>query len=215
MPIPKPGTDKFRPISLTSCFCKVLERILLTRLMFRLQDKLSPCLYGFLSQRSTHHCLMELYSRLSPTSVVAFLDLKSAFDIANREIILEQLVEFGVRGNLRWIRGYLRNRTSRVLFHGASSTYRELELGTPQGGVLSPFLFSLLMHRLLTLLPDIPGTTVLCYVITSVCIPPLLLTFNAFFRLFMIRHLLVVSSFPLLKVESFLHGVPEYFLSSP
>lgn len=164
VPIPKPGTDKFRPISLTSCFCKVLERVLLTRLMFRLQDKLSPCLYGFLPQRSTHHCLIELYARLSPTSVVAFLDLKSAFDIANREVILDQLVEFGVRGNLlRWIRGYLRNRTSRVLFKGASSTYKELELGTPQGGVLSPFLFNILMHRLLTHLPDIPGTTVLCY----------------------------------------------------
>ena len=170
VPIPKPGTDKFRPISLTSCFCKVLERVLLTRLMFRLQNKLSPCLYGFLPQRSTQHCLMELYARLSPTSVVAFLDLKSAFDTANREIILDQLVEFGVQGNLlRWIRGYLRNRTSRVLFKGASSTYKELELGTPQGGVLSPFLFNILMHRLLTHLPDIPGTTVFCYA-NDICV---------------------------------------------
>ncbi|XP_076044779.1 uncharacterized protein LOC143027381 [Oratosquilla oratoria] len=47
VPIPKPGTDKFRPISLTSCFCKVLERIFLNRLIFRLQSKLSPRLYGF------------------------------------------------------------------------------------------------------------------------------------------------------------------------
>jgi len=75
VPIPKPGTDKFRPISLTSCFSKVLERIILARLMHRLQDTPSPRLYGFLPQRSTHHCLMELYTRLSPTSVVAFLDL--------------------------------------------------------------------------------------------------------------------------------------------
>ncbi|XP_076042091.1 uncharacterized protein LOC143025992 [Oratosquilla oratoria] len=72
VPIPKPGTDKFRPVSLTSCFCKVLERILLSRLMFRIQDKLSPRLYGFLPQRGTHHCLMELYTRLCPTSVVGF-----------------------------------------------------------------------------------------------------------------------------------------------
>jgi len=164
VPIPKPGTNKFRPISLTSCFSKVLERIFLTRLMFRVQDKLSPRLYGFLPQRSTHHCLMELYARLSPTSVVAFLDLKSAFDVANREVILDQLVEYGVQGNLlRWIRGYLSNRTSRVLFKGACSTSKELELGTPQGRVLSPFLFNVLMHGLLTLLPDIPGTTVTCY----------------------------------------------------
>ncbi|XP_076057288.1 uncharacterized protein LOC143034828 [Oratosquilla oratoria] len=129
VPIPKPGTDKFRPVSLTSCFCKVLERILLSRLMFRIQDKLSPRLYGFLPQRGTHHCLMELYTRLCPTSVVAFIDLKSAFDIANRDIILDQLVDFGIKGNLlRWIRGYLRNRNSRVLFKGAYSNTREFEL---------------------------------------------------------------------------------------
>ncbi len=159
---------------------------------------------------------MELYARLSPTSVAAFLDLKSAFDIANREVILDQLVEFGVRGNLlRWIRGYLRNRNSRVLFKGASSTYKELELATPQGGMLSPFLFNILMHRLLTLLPDIPGTTVLCYADdTSVCIPTLLLTFSASSRLSMNRRLLVASFFPQTRVEYFLHGAPDYFLCS-
>ena len=170
VPIPKPGTDKFRPISLTSCFSKVLERIFLARLMHRLQDKLCPSLYGFLPHRSTHHCLAELYTRLSPTSVVAFLDLKSAFDIANREIILDQLVDFGVQGSLlKWIRGYLCSRTSRVFFKGACSSYERFELGTPQGGVLSPFLFNVLMHRLLSLLPDIPGTTVTCYA-DDICI---------------------------------------------
>ncbi|XP_064086111.1 uncharacterized protein LOC135201165 [Macrobrachium nipponense] len=72
---------------------------------------------------------MELYTRLSPTSVVAFIDLKSAFDVANRDIILDQLIDFGIKGNLlRWIRGYLRNRVSRVLFKGALSTAKELEL---------------------------------------------------------------------------------------
>ncbi|XP_076065270.1 uncharacterized protein LOC143039282 [Oratosquilla oratoria] len=93
-PIPKPGFDKFRPISLASCFNKVLVRILLNRLMFRLHDKLSTRLYGFLPHRST----AALYTRLSPTSIVAFLDLKSAFDITKKHIILDQLVNFGIKG---------------------------------------------------------------------------------------------------------------------
>lgn len=162
--IPKPATDKFRPVSLTSCFCKVFEKILLSRLMFQLQDKFSPRLYGFLPQWGAHHCLMALYTRLSSASVVAFIDLKSAFDVANRSIILDQLVEFGIKDNLlRWIRGYLRHRTSRVLFKEACSTAKDFELGTPQGGVLSPFLFNILIHRLLSLLPEVDGTTITCY----------------------------------------------------
>ena len=61
--------------------------------MHCLHDSLSLSLYGFLPHRSAHHCLAELYTHLSPTSVVALLDLKSAFDIANREVILDQLVD--------------------------------------------------------------------------------------------------------------------------
>ena len=197
VPIPKPGTDKFRPISLTSCFSKIFEHILLARLMHRLHDSLSPSLYGFLPHRSTHHCLAELYTRLSPTSVVAFLDLKSAFDIANREVILDQLVEFGVKGNLlRWIRGYLSNRVSRVLFKGAYSAYEQFELGTPQGGVLSPFLFNVLMHRLLSLLPAIPGITIMCYA-DDICIhsssPPALQRFLHDFHLSSVSCGLIIS----------------------
>lgn len=84
VPIPKPGTDKFRLISLTSCFTKVMERILLSYLLFSLKDVLSPRPFGFLPHPSTQHCLTELYTSLSLNSVVAFKDLKSVFDVANR-----------------------------------------------------------------------------------------------------------------------------------
>ena len=43
------------------------------------------------------------------------------------------------------------------------------DLGTPQGGVLSPFLFNVCMHRLISLLPDIPGVTITCYA-DDICI---------------------------------------------
>jgi len=98
IPIPKPNTDKHRPISLTSCLCKVLERIILNRLRYRLQGKLSHRLYGFLPGRSTQHCFAEYFSGSNPGKHTVFLDLKSAFDIANREVILEQLASFGIRG---------------------------------------------------------------------------------------------------------------------
>ena len=65
-----------------------MERILLNRLMYRLQDRLSPRIFGFLPQRSTHHCLVDLYSRLSRDSVATFINLQSAFHVANRVNLL-------------------------------------------------------------------------------------------------------------------------------
>jgi len=165
IPIPKSNTDKYRPISLTSCVCKVLERIILNRLRYRLQGKLSHRLYGFLSGRSTQHCFAEYFSHSNPGKHTVFLDLKSAFDIANREVILEQLVSFGIRGKiLNWIRMYLSNRSASVLFRGVrSSTSQSFELGTPQGGVLSPMLFNVLMHKLVADIPLGDGESIICY----------------------------------------------------
>ncbi|MPC57827.1 hypothetical protein E2C01_051816 [Portunus trituberculatus] len=65
------------------------SKVLLPSLLYRLEDVLSSRLFGFLPQRSTRHCLAELYTRLSSSSIVTFIDLKSAFDTANRDIILD------------------------------------------------------------------------------------------------------------------------------
>lgn len=80
---------------------KEMECIALIRLVFWL--KLSPRLHGFLPQQSTHHCLMELYPHIFPLSIAAFLGLKLPFDVANRDIILNYLVN----NILRWIMEYL------------------------------------------------------------------------------------------------------------
>ena len=80
-----------------------------------------------------------------------FLDLKGAFDRANRQIILCQLAQMGVKGRLlAWIRDYLTDRRGYVHFQEVNSTTREFELGTPQGGVLSPTLFNVLMNVIAT-----------------------------------------------------------------
>ena len=52
---------------------------------------------------------------------------------------------------LLWLRDYLHHRHARVKFQGRVSCFQELENGTPQGGILSPFLFSLLMEQLVAL----------------------------------------------------------------
>ena len=85
-------------------------------------------------------------------AVAVFLDLEKAFELASADAILTALVRKGIRGRLlAWTEDYLRRRRARVRFQGHYSASRELENGTPQGGILSPSLINLLMEQLVSL----------------------------------------------------------------
>ena len=87
-----------------------------------------------------------------------FIDIEKAFDRAQPLVILSELASLGVKGKLlSWIRHYLTDRKARVIYQGAASMYMTLENGTPQGGVLSPSLFNILMN-VLAKLPYPDGT---------------------------------------------------------
>ena len=100
IPVPKGETGKFRPISLTSCLCKVFERVILNRLQFSLHGKLSNNLYGFIRGRSTKNCFIEHMACNHTNGITVFLDIQAAFDTANPNVILEHLVDLGIKGQL-------------------------------------------------------------------------------------------------------------------
>ena len=147
IPIPK-GNGEFRPISLTSCLCKMMERLVHGRLMYIIGDQLSSNLFGFIKGKSTANCVMKVMSNTDAACRV-FVDLKGAFDRANKDVILEELINKGVCGKLlKWIHSYLSDRRGKVWLQGGESDEMDLELGTPQGGVLSPLLFNILMDKI-------------------------------------------------------------------
>ena len=129
IPIPK-SDGTFRPISLTSCLCKLMERVILQRLIYKVGDLMSPNLYGFMKGRCTANCFVKCLSNTTVTCR-AFVDLKGAFDRANKDVIMEELVMKGVKGKLLgWIREYLYNRKAKVWFQGAVSSEASFDLGT-------------------------------------------------------------------------------------
>ena len=117
--MPKRDSNQLRPISLTSCICKVFERIILNRLKYSINDKLSKNLYGFNDGKSTKDCFIEYMDSEKYTGITTFLDLQAAFDIANRTVILEHLADLGVKGTLlELIHSYFTDRFSKVYYKG-------------------------------------------------------------------------------------------------
>ena len=129
-----------------------MERMVLNRLK-QVVGRLHPNVFGFKSKVGTTESIAALVSKITKgrSATVVFIDLEKAFELANREVILEKLVKKGVRGQLlAWVSDYLSDRRARVKFQGSYSDYDEYENGTPQGGVLSPFLFNLIMDDIVS-----------------------------------------------------------------
>ena len=91
IPIPKPGKDpvepnNYRPIALTSCLCKTLERMINKRLTWFLESNnyISRLQSGFRSNRSTTDNLVRLKTFICDTFikkehvVALFFDLKKS-----------------------------------------------------------------------------------------------------------------------------------------
>ena len=156
VPIPKPGKDttkpeNYRPIALTSCLCKTLERMVNSRLVHYLEttDAFADEQCGFRKGRSTtdHLVRFETFIReafAQKKHVVAiFFDLEKAYDTTWKRGILNKLHELGVKGRLaHFLEGFLESRVFKVRAGATYSDTFEQEMGVPQGSILSPTLFN-------------------------------------------------------------------------
>ena len=162
IPIPKPGKDheepsNYRPIALTSCLCKTLERMINKRLVWYLEsnDLISPIQSGFRSGRSTNDHLIRLETFIRDAFVnrehvvSVFFDLEKAYDTTWRYGILKDLHNLGLRGRLPvFIRSFLEDRTMQVRVGSTLSDFYDQEQGVPQGSILSTSLFNIKINNI-------------------------------------------------------------------
>jgi hypothetical protein len=78
------------------------------------------------------------------TTGILVWDLSAAFDTLDIELLLKKLSIYGADSNMQnWFRSFLINRTQRVRIGESLSVPLKLESGVPQGGILSPMVFTL------------------------------------------------------------------------
>ena len=155
-PILKKGSpekkENYRPVSCLSVASKVAEKIVCDQVTkFFEKNKLLPeNQHGFRAKRSTMTALSALQKEWvenleegMKTGVVMW-DLSAAYDTLNINILLEKLQVYGFDGiSCKWFASFLKGRTQQVKIGRKISTERLLVSGVPQGGILSPIIFTI------------------------------------------------------------------------
>ncbi len=108
----------YRPVSLTSIICKIMEHIMVSNVMNHLEthNLLTDLQHGFRSKRSCETQLLittkDLISAIDQGKHVdmSILDFSKAFDVVPHHRLMVKLEHYGIRGrNRRWIRQLLKN----------------------------------------------------------------------------------------------------------
>jgi ribonuclease HI len=165
IPIIKPGKEnstdvtKFRPISLTNVPGKVLEKLLINRIMHHAYQKelMNHKQYGFTPQKSTIDATMEVKEyleeglRQGQIAILLSLDVKAAFDSASWATILAALQNFKCPKNLYILaRSYFSDRTA-VLSTNSIRIEQKVSKGCPQGSSCGPAFWNIQFNALLNL----------------------------------------------------------------
>lgn len=154
VPIHKSGNrnvvSNYRPISLTSIICKILEHVVYSSLITHLEDHnhFTKEQYGYRYGASCVTLLAEFHRDIalaieSGKEVdCVFLDMSKAFDKVDHSLLLRKLECLNIHSDvLAWIGNYLDDRKQCVLLKGCSSNNVTVTSGVPQGSVLGPLLF--------------------------------------------------------------------------
>ncbi len=157
IPVPKNSKpsclNDYRPVALTSTVMKVFERLLKKHICSSIPATLDPLQFAYRPNRSTddaisqHSSLTHIDSTNGNYVRLLFIDYSSAFNTIVPTKLAVKLSDLSLNTSLcDWIQDFLTARPQVVKVGPFASNSITLNIGAPQGCVLSPLLYSLYTH---------------------------------------------------------------------
>jgi len=154
-------TASYRPISLTACLGKILEKIIADRLTYILESRglLTDNQAGFRQGRCTTDQILKLTQDATDqmqmprkkgkdktkgenATVISFFDYAKAYDKVWRDGLLHKLQTLNIPWRfVKYVRSFLSSRITSVEINNVRSRKFHLKEGLPQGSAISPLLF--------------------------------------------------------------------------
>ena len=157
IPIPKINPPRslsdLRPISKTPIGGKIIEKVIVSELDKDIKGKLDNTQYGNCRGSSTTHYLIKMTDQAfksadkgNATTAIT-IDYSKAFDFVDHNVLIQKLVQLGVRSNIiKLLVSFLTDRSHNTHIFGKRSEFLSITCGVPQGTVSGPKLFVILIN---------------------------------------------------------------------
>ncbi|KAI5619394.1 gastrula zinc finger protein XlCGF28.1-like [Silurus asotus] len=155
VPVPKHSNptclNDYRPVALTPIVMKCFELLVLAHLKDSLPTTFDSQLFAYRSNRSTEdavsmalHSVLTHLDKKNTYARMLFVYFSSAFNTIIPTKLIAKLLDLGINtSTCNWVMDFLTKRPQQVRSGSICSNTITLNIGVPQGCVLSPFLYSL------------------------------------------------------------------------